>query len=143
MAIIAAAPLVLKDSVFAVAADQYQAHVSTVEFVPAAGTVNWKGLTPTAVFTGVTSATWTCNLSFAQDWSTTNSLSKYLFDNEGKTVVVKFLPQTVTTGTTPTWTATVYVTPGSIGGAVDSVAVASVTLAVVGKPVLTTAAVPA
>ena len=143
MAVIASAPIILKDSVFKVAADRYEAHVSAVELKPNTSTVTWKGLTPSAVFTGVSSATWTCDLSFVQDWTTTNSLSAYLLANEGKQVVVVFIPQTAATGTVPTFTVTVFVTPGSIGGTVDSVGVSSVTLPVVGKPVLTTAAVPA
>jgi len=143
MATIATAPIILKDTVFAVAADRYEAAVSTVEFVPSSSIVSWKGLTPSAVFTDVTSATWTCNLTYAQDWSTTNSLSQYLFANEGKSVVVKFIPKSAATGTVPTFTATVYIVPGTIGGAVDGFATASVTLAVSGKPTLTTAAVPA
>jgi hypothetical protein len=91
----------------------------------------------------VTSSTWVCNISYAQDWASVNSLSQYLLANEGKSVVVKFIPQSASTGTVPTFTATVFITPGSIGGAVDGVATASVSLGVVGKPVLTVAAVPA
>jgi hypothetical protein len=145
MATIAVNPILLKDTIFAVAADRYEAAVSTVEFVPSSSIVSWKGLTPSAVFTGVTSSTWTVNLTYAQDWSTTNSLSQYLFNNEGKSVVVKFIPQTaaVSTTTVPTFTATVFIVPGSVGGAIDGFASASVTLAVVGKPTITTAVAPA
>lgn len=132
-------PIILNDVVLTVATDNYEAHVSQVEFVPASSQVNWKGLTPTSVFTFGTSSTWTLNLSFAQDWATTNSLSKYLFDNEGTSKVVTFKPKKPPTGTAPTWTATVIIVPGSIGGAVDSVAVSSVTLGVQGKPALTVA----
>jgi hypothetical protein len=135
MANITVNPLYLKDTTFLVAADNYEAALSSVSFTPASSTATWQGLTPAASFTFATTATWTCTLEYAQDWGTTNSLSQYLFANEGKEVVVKFAPQKGTT-TAPTFTATVIITPGSVGGAVNSVATASVTLAVKGKPTL-------
>lgn len=133
---IAAKPFIMRDCLLTVAADSYENHVSAVEFVPSASIVNWKGLTPTAVHSFSTNATWVCNLSFAQDWATVDSLSRYLFENEGDEIVVVFEP--VAGG--PSVTATIFVTPGSIGGAVDSVAVSTVSLGVKGKPVLEPAA---
>lgn len=109
----------------------FEKHVSQVEFVPTAGNVPFKGLTPTASYTFATNATWVCNLAFAQDWETTDSLSQYLFDNEGELVEVDFEP--VLGGATVT--ATLTLAPGSIGGTVDGVAVSSVSLGVQGKPV--------
>jgi hypothetical protein len=132
-------PIILNDVVLTVATDNYEAHVSQVEFVPSSSQVNWKGLTPASVFTFGTTATWVLNLAYAQDWATTSSLSQYLFDNEGTSKVITFKPKKPATGTAPTWTATVIITPGAIGGTVDSVAVASVTLGVQGKPVRTVA----
>jgi hypothetical protein len=143
MAQIAAAPLVLKDARFIVAADSYESSVSSVTFTPSSSTVTWKGLTPSSVFTGTTTATYSLELSYVQDWSTTNSLSQYLMLNEGREIMVTFIPQTVATGTAPTFKARVIVTPGQIGGSVDSVAVSTVTLGVIGKPTMTVAAVPA
>jgi hypothetical protein len=132
-------PIVLNDVVLTVAADNYEAHVSKVEFVPSASMVKWKGLTPASVFNFTTLADWVLNLEYAQDWATAASLSQYLFDNEGTSKVVTFKPKKPSTGTAPTWTATVLITPGAIGGAVDSVATASVSLGVQGKPVRTVA----
>lgn len=136
MADIAVKPIILKDVLFTVESDGYQAHVSQVEFVPSSSTVTWKGLTPTSVFTFGTNATWTCNLGFAQDWETPNSLSQYLFANEGEELDVVFEPVNGGAG----FTATLIAAPGSIGGSVDSVAVSTVTLGVKGKPVLVPAA---
>lgn len=135
MAAIAVAPIILKDVSFSVASDDYEAHVSQVEFVPSSSTVNWKGLTPSSVFSFGTNATWVCNLSFAQDWETTNSLSKYLFANEGTEVAVTFEPKSGGAA----FSATLIIAPGSIGGTVDSVAVSTVSLGVKGKPALTPA----
>lgn len=132
MAQIAVNPFIMKDCTLTVAADSYEAHVSAVELVPSSSTVNWKGLTPAAVFSFGTNATWVANLSFAQDWATANSLSRYLFENEGEEIEAVFEP--VAGG--PSVTATLLIAPGSIGGAVDSVAVSTVSLGVKGKPAL-------
>jgi len=132
MAQIAVNPFMMRDCVLTVAADSYEKHVSAVEFVPSGSVVNWKGLTPDAVFSYGTNATWVCNLSYAQDWATADSLSRYLFENEGDEIAVTFEP--VAGG--PGVSATLIITPGSIGGAVDSVAVSTVSLGVKGKPTL-------
>ena len=131
MATVTVKPIILTDVAFLVESDGYAAHVSSVEFVPSSSVVNWKGLTPSAVFSFGTTATWTCNLTFAQDWETTDSLSRYLFSNEGDEIDVTFQPVSGGAG----FTATLIVAPGSIGGAVDSVAVSTVSLGVKGKPV--------
>jgi hypothetical protein len=132
MASIAVNPFILRDVLLTFGTDSYEKHVSSVEFVPAGSVVTWKGLTPASVFSFGANATWTCNLSFAQDWATANSLSRYLFENEGEELAVTFEP--VAGG--PSVSATLIITPGSIGGAVDSVAVATVSLGVKGKPTL-------
>jgi hypothetical protein len=132
MASIAVNPFILKDSIFQVEADNYEAHVSQVEFAPTAPTATFKGLTPAAVFNLVGLASWVCNLAFAQDWATPNSLSRYLYEHEGEEIDVTFEP--VTGG--PAVTATLFVTPGSIGGTVDGVATSTVALPCKGKPVL-------
>jgi len=137
MAVIAVVPIIMNDVVLTIGADNYEAHVSKVTFTPSASIVKWKNLTPTGTYNFPTTADWVVDLDYAQDWATTNSLSQYLFDNEGLSKVMVFKPKKpVSTG--PTWTATVYITPGAIGGEVDTVAVASVQLGVSGKPVKST-----
>jgi hypothetical protein len=130
MTVIGVSPFVMKDVTLLIAADNYEAHVSSVELAPSASTVMWKGLTPTSIYTDVTTATWVCNLSFAQDWATADSLSRYLFENEGGAVACEFVPVAGGAG----FSATIVITPGSIGGPVDSVAVATVSLGVQGRP---------
>lgn len=132
MASIAVSPFQMTDCLLTVEADNYEAHVSTVEFAPSSTAAQFKGLTPSAVFNFAGAPTWTCNLTFAQDWSTANSLSRYLFENAGAEIDVTFEP--VKGG--PAVTATLVAQPGSIGGAVDSVATSTVALGVVGKPTL-------
>ena len=139
MAAPALVPIILNDVVLTVAADNYEGHVSRVEFVPTASLVKWSGLTPTSVYQFPTASVWALNLDYAQDWATASSLSQYLFDNEGTTKVITFKPKKPASGTAPTWTATVIITPGAIGGAVDAVPVGTVSLGVQGKPVRTVA----
>ena len=134
MAAISVQPFIMRDCTFSVATDSYEAHVSQVEFTPTSSIVTFKGLAPTAVFNFGSSATWVCTLAYAQDWSTANSLSRYLHENEGEEIAVVFEP--VAGG--PTISATLIVTPGAIGGTVDAVAVASVSLGVQGKPTVET-----
>lgn len=132
MSIIAVNPLILKDVTLEIGTDDYKKHVSKVSFTPSASSVTWKGLGGNT-HTDVTNATWTCELSYVQDWETTDSLSAYLYANEGSTVAVNFKPRT---GSGPSFTANIVITPGAIGGAVDAYTDTSVTLGCDGKPVL-------
>lgn len=139
MATIAVAPFVLKDVVFTVGTDDYEKHVSTVRFAPQTSVVTWKGLSPDATFTDTTAPTWTCEISYAQDWSTTNSFCQYILTEAGTEKSVIFRPKGTGTGL-PSFAATLIIAPGEIGGDVDSVAVSSVTMGVVGSPTLSTQA---
>lgn len=119
----------------AAGAPSYEKHVSEVTLIPSSSVVTWKGAAPDATFSDVTNATWTCQLAYAQDWNTPESLSIYLLNHEGESVEVEFGPTGEATG--PKFKVTVLITPGSIGGAIDAVGVATVTLGVSGKPVFT------
>ena len=137
MATIAVKPLVLKDVLLKIGADNYEQHVSSVKFVPASSTVQWQGLTPDASFSDVAAPTYTCVLEFVQDWETANSLSRYLWDNQGTTKAAEFVPikgvGKLKVG------ANLVIVPGAIGGAVNTFATDSVTLGS-DKPVLGTVA---
>lgn len=132
MATIAVDPFLMGDCTLTVELDNYEAHVSQVEFAPTSNTVTWKGLTPSSVFSFGSAATWLCNLTYAQDWSTPASLSRYLFEHEGEEIDVVFEPK----AGGPSVSATLIVSPGSIGGQVDAVATSQVALGVKGKPTL-------
>lgn len=134
MATIAApVPLVMKDVILTLGTDDFQKHVSSVTFTPTSSQVVWQGLSPDASFSDVTTATWTCTLELAQDWSSATSLCRYLFDNEGDRVAAKLKP---VNGAGPSFEVTLIITPGAIGGAVNAVATQSVTLGCAGKPAL-------
>lgn len=132
MAQINVTPIVLRDVLLSIGSDSYEKHVSGVTMTPSSGTVNWTGLEPTSVYTFPTSETWTVTLDYAQDWETTNSLSLYLMANAGTKKTMVFEPVDGGQG----FTADVYIASGAIGGQVNAVATASVTLGVVGKPAL-------
>lgn len=135
MAQIAIQPIYLKDVVLSVAGSDFEKHVSSVTFTPTVASATWKGLNPDAVFTNVGTSTWMVDLGYAQDWNTTGSLSAYLFANEGAEVTLNFEP--VAGGSS--WSADVVIVPGAVGGAVDSYAVATVSLPVQGRPTFTAA----
>lgn len=138
MATIAVAPIVLKDVIFQVGTDSYEAAVSSVKFVPSYPVSKWKGLTPASVFSDTGIPEWVATIDFAQDWLTTNSLSQYLLTNAGTQKVVVFKPQGTTTGK-PIFTATLVIKSGDIGGTVDAFMTSSVSMEVIGQPVKTTA----
>ena len=133
MAEIAVAPFVLRDVDLMIGTDNYEAHTSQVEFIPTAAQVSWTGLANNTV-NSQTTAAWVCTLALAQDWTTTNSLSRYLMDNEGEVVDVTFTPATGQ----GSFAATVTITPGGIGGTAGAFAVATVTLGCT-KPIFTPA----
>ena len=127
---IAVNPIVLRDVLLKIAADDYEKHVSGVTMTPSTGSVSWTGLAPDDTFTFPTATTWAVQLDYAQDWETANSLSRYLFDHEGETVTLLFEPVKGGLG----WQVEAVIVPGSIGGQVNAVATATVTLGVLGKP---------
>lgn len=125
MAQIAVSPFVLRDVVLSIGTDSYEKHVSAVEFVPNSSIQTFVGLGGNT-HTDTSTATWTVNLTYAQDWGTTDSLSQYLMDNEGTQVTMVFTPKAAEAGTF--FTATVTLSPGNIGGPAGSFATAQVTL---------------
>jgi len=125
MATIAPKPLFMKDVLMKIGADNYEAGLSGVTFTPSSSPVTWGGLTPTSTFSDSPSPTWTAQLDYVQDWETTGSLSQYLFDNTGKSVVAEFTPKR---GLGKKFTATVTLVAGPIGGTASAFATSSVTL---------------
>ncbi len=128
MATITVEPIVLKNALLSIGLDNYEKHVSSVELVPAPNAQTFHGLGDNSnVISGKT--TWTANISFAQDWKTADSLSKYLFNNQGEIKHMTFSPEN---GVGDAFEGDILIQPGSIGGAVDSIAVTSITLPVQG-----------
>ena len=89
---IAPNPFIIGDCTLKVGADNYEASVSGVEFVPTPVKAVFKGLTPTAKYPIAGSSDWVAKLAYAQDWATADSLSRYLYEHEGESIEVEFAP---------------------------------------------------
>ena len=133
MAQIAVSPLSLKDMVLLIGTDSYEKHVSKVQLVPSVTKKTWRGGTPDAVFTDVSTATWECQIDYVQDWETASSLSQYLLDNEGLTKAAVFTPAN---GVGKQFAVNLVITPGAVGGTIGDYGTTSVSLGC-DKPVAT------
>jgi hypothetical protein len=129
------APYVARHVSFMLDATEYAAEVSDAQLVPAATVQTWQGLTPPSQYSDVGPATWTVQLTLAQDYNEALSLATFLFDHEGEVIPMTYEPQ----DGGASFAAPVIITPGTIGGPVNSYAEATVTLGVQGKPVKTPA----
>lgn len=134
MATITPSPFVLKDAIVTLGSNDYQAAVTSATLTPSSSVVTIKGLTPTAVFSSGTNSTWTLDLAFMQSFDTTD-LAIYLFNNEGDEVAFVVEPE----AGGASFSGTVILTPGAIGGAVDQYGTSTVSLGIKGKPVFTAA----
>lgn len=130
MAILEVKPLVLKDVTATIGTDDFKKHLDQVTLTPSSSTQSWTGL-GSNTHTDVATATWTLSLNYVQDWESTESLSRYLHENEGETVAFAFTPK----AGGPSFTTDVVITPGAIGGTVNAFATTSVTLGC-SKPVI-------
>lgn len=135
MADITPTPLYLKSVIWEMGGNTYEKAISSGALTPTVPTATFKGLSEDAVYTQAGVASWMADISFVQDWENTDSLSAYLFNNQGSEVALSF----TTSATSGTFDCTVVIVPGSIGGAVDSFATTSVSLPVIGQPVFTPA----
>lgn len=130
MAQIAVVPIVIKDAIISIGADDYEKHVSSATFQPnvTQPRVQWQGMSPTATLNDVGSPVveWTLVLEYAQDWETANSLANYLLTNAATSKVVKVQPQRGVGK--KTFTATVTIVPGPVGGKVNEVPTGTVTM---------------
>lgn len=133
-------PLVLKDMLMQLGDDNYETAISSAVFTPTAPTVSWQGGTPESSFTDVGAATWVGALTYAQDWDTPGSLSRTLYEKEGQTLPASFRPKK---GVGASFTVPLIITPGSIGGTVNTFNESTVNLGCKGKPVLLPAAAAA
>jgi len=121
---IAVKPLYLKDVDLEIATFDFRRHVSGVKFTPSSTAATWTGLTPTAVFSEQSTATWICALDYVQDWETPGSLSQFLHDHAGENVPVVFAPKDGGRSIA----ANLVIVPGEIGGAGGAFATSSVNL---------------
>lgn len=137
MTVLDVKPFVMQNAVIQLGTDDFAKAVSTATITPAGGITTWKGLKPGAVFTYPQSVSWTLQLEYAQDWGVSTSLSAYLFKHAGEIVSGTVNVNDVATGGETSWALQIAIAPGAVGGAVDDVGVANVSLGIVGAPVPT------
>jgi len=133
MAVISVEPVILQESILTIGADDHASAVSSVRILPNSSIVRYKGLKRNT-HTYPTVPDWSAEINFAQDWADPASLANYLFEHQGETVPAVFEP---TSGVGLRWAVDLVITPGAIGGDVDTVMVSPVTLGVNGAPVPT------
>lgn len=117
-------PLYMRDSVLTIAGTDHAAQCSSIVFTPSPVSAVWKGLKPDAQFTAAGLATWTCDVTVAQDWDEATSFSVYLHEHEGESVAIVCEPK----DGGASFDATVTIVPGAIGGAVDAFAEGTVSM---------------
>lgn len=116
-----------------IGANNFEASVSKAVLTPTVTVSKFKGING-ATTRSATLPEWTLAFDFPQDFATATSLSNLLMAGTGTIVVADLYP--VLGG--PGYRQSVLLTPGEIGGAVDATATSSVTLEVIGQPVLIT-----
>lgn len=122
-------PYTMSTATFTIGVDDYTAAVSQAQFNPSVSTNTWTGVGGNALtFTGP--ATWALVLAIAQDLAPTGLL-RYLLAHAGEQVTVTLTPLAAEDPIT----ASVILSPGSLGGTADgSAAVATITMGVQGAP---------
>lgn len=128
-----ARPFALKSATFTIGTDDYTPAVSQAQFNPATSASTWRGIGGN-IIKDQSVADWSLVLGFAQDLAP-DGLTRFLLDHDGERATVSLVP---VEGDPATITATVILSPGSLGGTAGAeLAASSVTLAVIGKPTVT------
>lgn len=125
-------PIYLNDVTLSVADTEYEASVTKVQLDPTTPLVRWRGMSPGSSHAFHGEPEWVAGLTYAQDWTTPGSLSAYLLEHVGEVVPCTFEPKKGGVAVR----VDLLIAPGAIGGDLDTVAQASVSLAVQGQPVL-------
>lgn len=143
MTVLNVQPLVLRDIelILGEDGDDFRKHVSSVRLEPRSTdpeTVTWRGLGDNVHQETLAAGDddWSCVLEYVQDWDSPDSLSRYLYENAGQTVPATFRPRS---GVGPSFTSSLTLVHGAIGGNVAAAATSTVTCGST-KPVLVPAA---
>jgi hypothetical protein len=140
MASISLTPITLTDATLLIGADEYAAAADRVEFTPQVeiAYLDPPMSSPTTSQPVVRTVRWSCQVEYAQDVLTTDSLTRYLLSHIGERRSIVFAPHPGTGQ--PVVTADVLVIPGRIGGSADDgVLTATTELPLFGSPVLAAA----
>lgn len=135
MAAVATVPLFMNNATLKIdtAGDNYESAISSVKFTPSSSVQTFTAISPGAVYTEAAPTTWTLDLEFVQDWDTADSLANYLLANKGVSKPCVFEP--IDGGASVA--ATIILAPGAIGGAAGAFGTSTVSMGVLGDPVVT------
>jgi hypothetical protein len=125
-------PFQMTDAVLTLGTDSYQKLVSTAKIDNNPTSSEFRAISGDT-YTLAGKASYTASLTFAQDWETTGSLCLYLWENEDTKVSMTLTPQTGGAS----FSGTVTLHAPTVGGDVNTPAVATVTLEFDGKPTMT------
>lgn len=127
-------PLYLKDCAIEIGTDEYAAAINSATLTPNVSIARFVGLTPTADYKDA-DIDWTLDLTYVQDWDTTASLARKLWDAQGTVIEgCTFKPKSAND---PEFTVDLFIVPGSVGGQARAHSTSQVQLQVVGQPTFT------
>lgn len=124
-------PLIIKNASVKIGTVEYAELISNVTVTPTTPTIEFKGVAGKTFQTTGTES-WVLQFDYAQDWTSAGSLALALFNGAGTSATVVITPNG---STGPKITVEATLQAGAFGGAVDTVAVASASLPVTGRPV--------
>jgi len=108
-------PKVMKNLRLKVGDDNYETHVSSVDWTPSSSQQTWQGGTPEASFTDSSASTWVCNITAVQDFETPDSFVNFCLEHEGEQVGIEFQRDAADTHK---FTSTITIVAPKIGGTV-------------------------
>lgn len=127
-------PVFMADSLLTITygealSDEFAAAISSAVLTPTSTPVRYKGLRPTSTRTRNTAPEWSADIAYVQD-EAEGSFSNFLHEHAGETLPFVFEPVAGGDG----WAADITISPGAIGGAVDTWGTSTVSLGVDGQP---------
>ncbi|QEO08888.1 hypothetical protein [Protaetiibacter larvae] len=81
-----------KDIRVKVGADNYEKHVSDINWPSNQTAQSWHGGTPDAIAPDLSEGDQVCNLTFIQAWDDEDSFCRFAFDHAGETVTISYKP---------------------------------------------------
>lgn len=126
-------PYMMTEATLKIETDNYEKTVDSVKLTPTTPTVIFSGIDGTQSG-AVGDPTWMLGLGFAQDHITAASVSKYLLAHHGEIKTIEFTPQ----DGGDVYTVEVLCIPSEIGGDAGTLQKSTVSLPVVGQPIITT-----
>lgn len=129
MAAIAVAPFAINDATLKLGADTFEAACSKIELTPSYSNTYFDAVDGVSSPVGG-AATWSLDLSYAQDPVTAGALASYLRTHDGEKITFEFRPKGGGAG----HSGSVLIRAGKSGGTAKQIATADVSMPVFGAP---------